>query len=103
MNFTEDKNLIKESIILNIDNHSFEFIVTCTIYGEILSVQNLFFELPEDAQRMMFGSKYESIKKKVFTHEQLLPYRVLLGYATKLSHPEQHIDRDFDDFIERIY
>jgi len=102
MNKTKNQNLIKESISLNIDDHSFEFIVTCTIYGEMLSVQNLFFELPEDAQKLVLGKNYESIKKKVHAHERLLSYRIPLGYVSKMSYSE-HVDKDLDGLFDKIF
>jgi len=98
MNFTEDKNLIKETITLSNGDHSFDFTVTCTIFGEVISTQNHFFELPEYAQKLVLGKPSESI----FAQVKLLSFRIPLGYLAKICF-EDHVDMDFSKLIEKIF
>lgn len=59
----------------------YEFVVQFTVFGEVLSVNNLFAQLPKEAQRLMLGRDYAEVRRELayFTRKMrfVLPLVVL--------------------------
>jgi len=66
------------TLVREIKGHPFEFILTFTIYGELLSVENDFLALPIEAQRLMYGKEVESVVDSVRLEMALFKYCIPL-------------------------
>jgi len=99
---TKIKNSIKGILKLEIEEHTFEFDIECTIFGEVFYLKNLFLELPVDAQKMILGSNHEEVKRKLILKEKLLKYRIPFCYAGRLLYNDFE-DKELDELIDKIF
>lgn len=89
--------IIKTVIDEEISGHSFEFVVTYTIYGHIIGVEPLFLMLPEPAQILLFGKKSKHIKKSTLIQAELVGY--FASIATLFCEKGHH----YRVFYEKAY
>ena len=71
-----------------IDGHPFEYAVRATVYGEVLSVESLFAQLPEAALKLTYGKDGMQVFVKAGKYEKLFRYRLPLVFSGILEDPE---------------
>ena len=79
--------LIKSTnISLEIAGQMLDFRVTFNVFGEVLSVYCTFFDLPEEAQKLMFGANLPTQIKLIRANEKWIPFKVTMATFGYLKH-----------------
>ena len=64
-----------------IDGHPFEYAVRATVYGEVLSTENLLAQLPEAALKLTYGKDSLQTFAKAGKYQKLFRYRLPLVFS----------------------
>ena len=61
-----------------IEGFKVDYVITATLFGEVLAVKSTFLDLPPTAQRLMAGGKYEQISSAAKAFAAIFPYALPL-------------------------
>ncbi|WP_170110705.1 HEAT repeat domain-containing protein [Flavilitoribacter nigricans] len=89
-NNVHSDDLIKTTISAEIGENRYEYLITATVYGEVIEIENLFLQLPEQAQRMMLGDQYDRWKPRIENFPNIC--RFALPIATLDLHEDESLE-----------
>ena len=81
----DDSYIGTSSISQEILEQTFDFQITYTLFGEVLAVTCNFLELPEEAQRLTVGKKYDQIRPIIEGYTNVYLYFVPFVAMGKLT------------------
>ncbi len=68
--------VIEQLFSKKIEGHDFDFRIKVSVLGEVLEIECLAFELPLNAQTLMYGGQFESLKYYIDAFQKLFFYQL---------------------------
>ena len=81
---------------ISLEDQEFDYTMTVSVFGEVLAVDFLIFDLPKEAQRLMIGKNVDLILEKLKSEARLLKYKIPFLVSNHF------IDSTFDQLIDDL-